>query len=234
MGKTRQTCTAHLAGPGWEFPSSAFLPTSPTGSFRWVQTIQPHQHTTTHASPCCSPAPAEPHHGGSTWPGKMPRTNWWVKKTWIVNVLCIDVYDEIFLVAFVLGRLWSHPIPHFFFFFKDAPGISPNIIHCYDGYHPRISHPHRAAPSRVQHTAAPSMLGNVQRTALSALLPSSSCEFKRKSPNVSGIHVAHHTSHAICHCSWLTNKKLLLLCRISNLLFMLQFFAITVMQRLYI
>lgn len=81
----------------------------------------------------------------------------------------------------MLGRLWSHPISPLLFL-KDAPGISSNIIHCYDGDDPRISHPHRAAPSRVQHSAAPSMLGNVQRTALSALLPSSSCEFEKEEP----------------------------------------------------
>lgn len=68
---------------------------------------------------------------------------------------------------------------------KDAPGISSNIIHCYDGDDPRIPHPHRAAPPRVQHSAAPSMLGNVQRTALSALLPSSSCEFEKEEPEMS-------------------------------------------------
>lgn len=65
---------------------------------------------------------------------------------------------------------------------KDAPGISTNIIHCYNGDDPWVPAPHWAAPSRVQHAAAPSMLGNVQRTALSALLPSSSCEFKKEEP----------------------------------------------------
>lgn len=84
---------------------------------------------------------------------------------------------------------------------KDAPGISPNIIHCYDGDDPRISHPHRAAPSRVQHSAAPSMLGNVQRTALSALLPSSSCEFEKEEPKYQWHPCSTPYSHAISHCS---------------------------------
>lgn len=71
LGETRQTCAAQFPCPRWELPSPAFLPTSPTGCFRWVQTVHPHQHSITHASPhCCSPAPAEPHHGGSTRPGK--------------------------------------------------------------------------------------------------------------------------------------------------------------------
>lgn len=70
LGETRQTCAAQFPCPRWELPSPAFLPTSPTGCFRWVQTVHPHQHSITHASPyCCSPAPAEPHHGGSTRPG---------------------------------------------------------------------------------------------------------------------------------------------------------------------
>lgn len=76
LGETRQTCAAQFPCPGWELPSPAFLPTSPTGCFRWVQTVQPHQHSITHASPtCCSPAPAEPHHGGSTWPGNRAKLN---------------------------------------------------------------------------------------------------------------------------------------------------------------
>lgn len=84
----------------------------------------------------------------------------------------------------VLDRLCSQPISPLapLLFLKDAPGISSNIIYCYHGDDPWISHPHRAAPSRVQHSAAPSMLGNVQRTALSALLPSSSCEFEKEEP----------------------------------------------------
>lgn len=188
MGETRQTCTAHFPGPGWEFPSSAFLPASPTGSFRWVETIQPHQHTTTHASPCGPPASAEPHHGGSTWPGN--RTNRTCKviifmeygvssftKWHCVNCLWWVRFGR---QASVLG---SHPISHDFCFSKDAPGIGSNVLHCYDGDDPRISHPYWAAPTRVQHSAAPSMLGNVQRTALSALLPSSSCEFEKEEPN---------------------------------------------------
>lgn len=101
---------------------------------------------------------------------------------------CTMAYNELFLT----GRLQCDadcgvmpfslsPKPHFFPL-KDAPGISSNIIHCYNGDDPWISHPHRAAPSRLQHSAAPSMLGNVQRTALSALLPSSSCEFEKEEP----------------------------------------------------
>uniref|UniRef100_A0A4W5L545 Uncharacterized protein n=1 Tax=Hucho hucho TaxID=62062 RepID=A0A4W5L545_9TELE len=61
-----------------------------------------------------------------------------------------------------------------------APGIRSHLLHCYHGDDARFPHPHRATSPRVQQSAAPSMLGNVQRTALSALLPSSSCEFEKE------------------------------------------------------
>jgi len=74
------------------------------------------------------------------------------------------------------------PPPHFFLP-KDAPGIRSDIVHRHHGDDPRLPHPRRrAAPPGVRRSAAPSMLGNVQRTALSALLPSSSCEFEKEEP----------------------------------------------------
>lgn len=66
----------------------------------------------------------------------------------------------------------------------------------------------------TQQLPACSVMFSGQLSLLCCLPPPVS--LKRKSPNVSGIHVAHHTSHAICHCSWLTNKLLLLLCRICS------------------
>lgn len=84
----------------------------------------------------------------------------------------------------------SPPLP------KDAPRISSDILHSYHGDDPRLSHAHGAADPSVQRAAAPSMLGNVQRTALSALLPSSSCEFEQgRAGSVSAVCVAR-TSHA--------------------------------------
>lgn len=112
---------------------------------------------------------------------------WCANLIWNAACCCVVIYS-------IMNSLWqsgfcfrqivesTHLSPAPLLSLKDAPGISSNIIYCYDGDDPRISHPHRAAPSRVQHSAAPSMLGNVQRTALSALLPSSSCEFEKEEP----------------------------------------------------
>lgn len=99
LGETRQTCAAQFPCPGWELPSPAFLPTSPTGCFRWVQTVQPHQHSITHASPtCCSPAPAEPHHGGSTWPGNRVKVNQgWENVFYSIKLIICLVLPDAFL-----------------------------------------------------------------------------------------------------------------------------------------
>lgn len=51
----------------------------------------------------------------------------------------------------------------------------------------------------TQQLPACSVMFSGQLSLLCCLPPPVS--LKRKSPNVSGIHVAHHTSHAICHCS---------------------------------
>lgn len=96
---------------------------------------------------------------------------------WLCAVVIICLLDSV-----LCRKLIQLIFPHTPFSKKDAPGISTNIIHCYNGDDPWVPAPHWAAPSRVQHAAAPSMLGNVQRTALSALLPSSSCEFKKEEP----------------------------------------------------
>ncbi|MGH0124759.1 UNVERIFIED_CONTAM: hypothetical protein FKN15_013873 [Acipenser sinensis] len=64
---------------------------------------------------------------------------------------------------------------------EDASGASPDFIHGYHGDDPRFPNPRRPAYPRVQHSAAPSMLGNVEQTAVSALLSSSSSrEFERE------------------------------------------------------
>lgn len=100
-------------------------------------------------------------------------------------------------------------------FLKDAPGISTNIIHCYNGDDPWFPPTHWAAPSRVQHAAAPSMLGNVQRTALSALLPSSSCEFKKEEPKCQWHPCC--TPYQPCSLSlFMINKLLLSMCRFCS------------------
>lgn len=81
----------------------------------------------------------------------------------------------------------------------------------------------------TQQLPACSVMFSGQLSLLCCLPPPVS--LKRKSPNVSGIHVAHHTSHAICHCSWLTNELLLLLCRICDVVLMLaQLLAATVIS----
>lgn len=57
----------------------------------------------------------------------------------------------------------------------------------------------------TQQLPACSVMFSGQLSLLCCLPPPVS--LKRKSLNVSGIHVAHHTSHAICHCSQQQQKK---------------------------
>lgn len=64
----------------------------------------------------------------------------------------------------------------------DAPGTSAHILHGYHGDDPWVPPPRRPAYPRVQRSAAPSMLGNIERTAHSALLPTSSREFEKEEP----------------------------------------------------
>lgn len=52
-----------------------------------------------------------------------------------------------------------------------APGTCPSLLHGHHRHHARLPHPRRPAHPWVQHPAAPSMLSDVQWTALPALLP---------------------------------------------------------------
>lgn len=52
-----------------------------------------------------------------------------------------------------------------------APGTCPSLLHGHHRHDARLPHPHQPAHPWVQHPAAPSMLSDVQWTALPALLP---------------------------------------------------------------
>lgn len=52
-----------------------------------------------------------------------------------------------------------------------APGTCPSLLHGHNRYDARLPHPYQPAHPWVQHPAAPSMLSDVQWTALPALLP---------------------------------------------------------------
>lgn len=52
-----------------------------------------------------------------------------------------------------------------------APGTCPSLLHGHHRHDTRLPHPHQPAHPWVQHPAAPSMLSDVQWTALPALLP---------------------------------------------------------------
>lgn len=137
-------------------------------------------------------------------------------------------------LGFFLGILWSHPISLSQLFFKKMHQGSVPISYTVTTVttHGFPIHTGQPLPGcNTQQLPACSVMFSGQLSLLCCLPPPVS--LKRKSPNVSGIHVANHTSHAICHCSCLTNKLLLLLCRISNLLVMLKLLPATIMQ-LYI
>lgn len=63
-----------------------------------------------------------------------------------------------------------------------APGTRPSLLHGYHCHDARLPHPRRPAHPWVQHPAAPSMLSDVQWTALPALLPSAPGESRRGTP----------------------------------------------------
>lgn len=63
-----------------------------------------------------------------------------------------------------------------------APGTCPSLLHGYHRHDARLPHPRRPAHPWVQHPAAPSMLSDVQRTALPALLPPTPGESQQGTP----------------------------------------------------
>lgn len=211
---TRQACTAHFSGPGWELPSSAFLTASPTGFFRWVQTLQSHQHTTTHASPCCSPSPAEPHHGGSTRPGRwfvfwhnILLSNISMKHSYKMLCNCIQwviFWQTHFCIRQIVSHLLHHLPLHFLSLKMHQGSVPISYTVTTVTTHGFPIHTGQPLPGcNTQQLPACSVMFSGQLSLLCCLPPPVS--LKRKSPNVSGIHVAHHSSHTTSHYSWVTN-----------------------------
>lgn len=63
-----------------------------------------------------------------------------------------------------------------------APGTRPSLLHGYHRHDARLPHPRWPAHPWVQHPAAPSMLSDVQWTALPALLPPAPGESQQGTP----------------------------------------------------